>query len=100
LALAVSCSGKPSPRNADRGTKVLDAVVVEREYEAPGSSGSSMRSSGSWYLGLEARDGDRTVHYRFPVTRDQYHRYPEGTRVRIIVSDDLLRDIRSLPESR
>ncbi len=85
-------SGKPSD---DRGTKVLTAVVTEREYASPGSSsGGSYAGSGAWYLSFEAQDGDRTVHYRFPVTRTEYFRYTEGSRVRLVLLDDELREIR------
>jgi len=73
---------------------VLQAVVSEREYEAPGSAGGGgFRGSGNWYLSFEAQDGDKTVHYRFPVTQQQYFRYPEGSRVELRLSGDLLRDI-------
>ncbi|MGH9368335.1 MAG: hypothetical protein ACRD3M_11740 [Thermoanaerobaculia bacterium] len=69
--------------------------MIEREYNAPGSEGGgSYRGSGSWYLSFEAQDGDKTVHYRFPVTQQQYFRYPEGTRVQIVLADDRLREIR------
>jgi hypothetical protein len=96
-----SGSKGPSPRSSSsRGSHALEAVVVEREYEPPGTGSASLRSSGAWYLGFEARDGEKTVHYRFPVTREQYNRYPEGTRVRLIVNDDRLREIRPLLDSR
>ena len=85
-----------APKTAgDRGSKVLRAVVTEREYASPGSTaGGSYAGSGAWYLSFEAEEGDRTVHYRFLVTRNQYFRYPEGSRVDLVLIDDQLRDIR------
>ncbi len=98
LAAACASSGKPSrakSQSSDRGSRVLNAVVTEREYAAPGSTGGGgYGSSGSYYLSFEAQDGEKTVHYRFPVTRQQYFRNPEGTRVQILLLDEQLRDIR------
>jgi hypothetical protein len=85
----------PKKSAADRGNKILTAVVTEREFASPGSAGGgSYAGSGSWYLSFEAQDGDRTVHYRFSVTRNQYFRYPEGSRVQLVLLDDQLREIR------
>ena len=96
--LLFSCaSRKPGPSGgseAGKGFRVLDAVVVERIYEPPGSGGTSFGSSGAYYLGFEAKDGEASVHYRFPVTRSQYNRYVEGTRVQLVMADDRLREIR------
>jgi len=104
LAGAVACASSKggaaaAKRPDDHGSKVLTAVVTEREYASPGSrSGGSYAGSGAWYLGFEAEDGDRTIHYRFPVTRNQYFRYPEGTRVQLVLLDDQLREIRPVSE--
>ena len=98
LAAACASSSKSrAPGSAsDSGSKVLQAVVTEREFEGPGSAGGgSMRGSGTWYLAFEAQDGDKTVHYRFAVSQQQYFRYPEGTHVEIVLSDERLREIRS-----
>jgi len=104
LAGAVACASSKggaaaAKRPDDHGSKVLTAVVTEREYASPGSrSGGSYAGSGAWYLDFEAEDGDRTIHYRFPVTRNQYFRYPEGTRVQLVLLDDQLREIRPVSE--
>ena len=92
----VACSSSPKPNNpsqAGKGSRVIEAVVVERQYEPPTSS----RSNGTYSLAFEAKDGEATVRYHFPVTRSQYNRYVEGTRVELVMSDDDLRDIRPAP---
>jgi hypothetical protein len=96
LAGAGCASGKPSnnPSQAGKGFRVVEAIVVERIFEPPGSAGTSLAGAGSWSLGFEAKDGEATVHYRFPVTRDQYNRYQEGDRVQLVMADDRLREIR------
>jgi hypothetical protein len=97
LAAALLGSGCASSASSSShsGSKVLQAVVVDREYEPPGSQGGgSYRGSGSYYLSFEAQEGDRTVRYRFPVTHQQYGRYTEGTRVELVLLDDYLREIR------
>ncbi|HYB52775.1 MAG TPA: hypothetical protein VEG84_02805 [Thermoanaerobaculia bacterium] len=93
--LAGCASGaKPNnPSQAGKGSRVIEAVVVDRQYEPPTSS----RSTGTYSLAFEARDGEATVRYHFPVTRTQYNRYVEGTHVQLVMSDDELRDIRPLP---
>lgn len=99
----LACSSTPRPTNigrpsaAERGIRTLDAVVVDRLYEPPGAPGTTASGSGNWYLDFEARDGEATVHYRFPVSRQQYYRYVEGTRVQLVLADDRLREIRPLP---
>lgn len=100
LLLALSLTACSSTKNSSsRGLRVLDAVVLEREYEAPSTGGASYGASGSWYLVFEARDGEATARYRFSVTRQQYYRYPEGTHVQIVLADYLLREIRPVPGS-
>jgi hypothetical protein len=104
LAGAVACASSKGgaatgKRPDEHGSKLLTAVVTEREYSSPGSrTGGSYAGSGAWYLGFEAEEGDRTVHYRFPVTRNQYFRYPEGTRVQLVLLDDQLREIRPVSD--
>jgi len=95
---AVACTSTKT-KDSSLGVRVLEAVVVEREFEAPGTGGTSDRSSGSWYLVFEAREGEATAHYRYQVTRQQYFRFPEGTRVQLVLADNLLREIRPLPGS-
>jgi len=96
LAVALAgCASKPSnnPSQAGKGSRVVDAVVVDRRYEAP-TTGSALRSSGTYFLSFEARDGEATVHYEFPVTHSQYNHYVEGSHVQLVMSNDELRDIR------
>jgi hypothetical protein len=81
---------------AGKGLRVLEAVVVARIYDPPGSPGTTMRGDGNWFLEFEAQDGGATAHYRFPVSRTQYNRYQEGQRVQLIMADNELRDIRPL----
>ena len=99
LVLALGEAACSSTKDPSLGVRVLAAVVVEREYEAPGTGSASYRGSGNWYLVFEAREGQATAHYRYQVTRQQYFRYPEGTRVQIVLADNLLREIRPLPGS-
>ena len=95
LLLSCSTSSKSSGRSsAGKGFRVLEAVVVARIYDPPGSPGTTMRGDGNWFLEFEARDGEATAHYRFPVSRTQYNRYQEGQRVQLIMADNQLRDIR------
>ena len=91
-----SSGAQDSNRNKDRGFKTLEATVVDREHEMPGTGGAGFAGTGNYYLALEARDGDATAHYRFQVTKGQYDRYPEGSHVRIVIADHELRDIRPI----
>src|SRR5215813_9063230 len=99
-ATLAACASSPkanNPSQAGKGARVIQAVVVERQYEPPTSGGSSYRSNGTYSLAFEAKDGEATVRYHFPVTRSQYTRYVEGTHVELVMSDDDLRDIRPAP---
>lgn len=91
VALSAACSSgsssQPSPRKGG-GFRTLDAVVVERDTET-GPSGAI-----AYYLGFEAKDGEATAHMRYPVTRDQYIRFTEGSHVKLVLADDELREIR------
>ena len=93
LAVAAACSSGGggssggSSASTGKGFRTLEAVVVERGMET-GPTGQQ-----AYYMGFEAKDGDATAHMRYPVTRDQYNRYPEGTHVKLILADDRLRDI-------
>lgn len=98
LALPAGCaSSKPSnnPSKAGKGFRTIEAVVVGRQYDPPGSPGTVMGGVGNYTLDFEAKDGEATAHYRFPVTRNQYNRYHEGDRVKLVMADDDLRDIRA-----
>ena len=78
------------------GTKSLEATVVERQYDPPGSGGASYAGAGNYYLVFEAKEGDATSHYRFRVTQRQYIRYQEGSHVQLVIVDNNLRDIRPI----
>ena len=97
VAAALLVPACASSKNPSRGFKTLEATVVEREREAPGTGSASFAGNGNYYLIFEARDGEATVRYRFQVTQAQYSRYVEGTRVQLLVADDRLREIRALP---
>jgi hypothetical protein len=90
VALAASACASGAAKKPDRGGgfRMLDAVVVDRRTET-GPTGQI-----SYYLGFEAKDGEATAHMQYPVTRDQYMRYPEGSRVKLVLADDRLREIR------
>jgi hypothetical protein len=92
--VAASCATSKDPM---LGHKALEATVVERRYDPPGTGGASYRGSGNYYLVFEAREGDATARYTFQVTHSQYLRFPEGANVQIILVDSNLRDIRRLP---
>jgi hypothetical protein len=98
FAVAAGCaSSKPAsnPSKAGKGFRTLEATVVERTFLPAGSPGTTMGGSGAWFLDFEAKDGEATVHYHFPVTRDQYNRYHEGDHVLLVLADNDLREIRS-----
>lgn len=97
MVLFPACSSSSRSSQASRsakGFRVLDAVVVGRTYDPPGSAGTSFGGNGNWFLEFEAKDGEATAHYRFQVTRNQYNRYHEGDRVQLVMADDRLNDIR------
>ena len=94
LVVGACASAPPKGSQTGKGFKVLDAVVTQRIFAAPGSPGTTMSGNGSWFLEFEAQDGSATAHYRFQVSRDQYNRYQEGQRVKLILANEELRDIR------
>ncbi|HEV8230745.1 MAG TPA: hypothetical protein VGQ75_00225 [Thermoanaerobaculia bacterium] len=94
-ALAVACA--TGRRDPYLGVHSLDATVVERQYDPPGSGGASYAGTGNYYLVFEGKEGDATSHYRLRVTQQQYIRFPEGTHVQIVVVDGNLKQIRRLP---
>lgn len=97
LAVAAIAGCASSKRDPNLGYKSLDAIVVERQYDPPGSGGASYAGSGNYYLLFEAKEGDATAHYRFRVTQQQYIRFTEGTHVQLFIVDNNLRDIRRIP---
>jgi hypothetical protein len=97
LGAAVLAGCASSSKDPFVGTKSMEATVVERQYDPPGSGGASFAGTGNYYLVFEGREGDATAHYRFRVTQRQYMRFQEGTHVQIVIVDNNLRDIRPLP---
>lgn len=95
IALVAACAS--SKRDPNLGYKSLEATVVDRQYDPPGTGGASYAGSGNYYLLFEAREGDTTSHYRFQVNQLQYNRYTEGTHVQLFLENNNLRDIRRIP---
>ncbi len=101
FVLAAGLTGCATATNRDPGRRVLDAVVVGREFE-PASGGARIDSgsfgryegTGSWYLVFEARDGEATARYRLSVNQQQYMRFQEGTDVQITLVGYELRFLR------
>jgi hypothetical protein len=89
--LIFSCASKAG---TGTGNKVLEGVVAERGRDAPGTGGASFQGTGNYYLVFEVRDGNATARYRYPVTYQQWFRYPEGSHVRITIRNNFLQDIR------
>ena len=98
LAAACASSGGSGSKAKDpgKGFQTLDATVIGRDHEAPGSGGSSVGGEGTYYLVFEATEGEAHATYRFPVTRIQYQRYPEGSHVQLSITNHELRDIRMI----
>lgn len=98
LVVGVGMSGGCASSSPDPmlGSKSLDATVVERQYDPPGSGGASYAGTGNYYLVFEAREGDATSHYRFPVNHQTYVRFPEGSHVQLVILDNNLKEIRPL----
>jgi hypothetical protein len=100
LAALIATTGGAGCASASRdpfvGTKSIDATVVERQYDPPGTGGASYAGTGNYYLVFEGKEGDATAHYRFRVTHQQYIRFEEGAHVRLVILDGNLRDIRPL----
>jgi len=100
FAVSSGCSaGGTNPNSSaakDRGFKSIEATVVNREREMPGSVGGSIQGNPVYYLEFEAREGEANTHYRFEVNQTQYNRYVEGTHVQLVIGDNRLRDIRPL----
>ncbi|HEY3204939.1 MAG TPA: hypothetical protein VGL03_14910 [Thermoanaerobaculia bacterium] len=97
VAVLLSCifsAACASKANSRFGTRILDCVVVEREHDAPGTGGASYAGTGNYYLVFETKEVAATARYRFQVTRQQWFRFPEGSRVRISLNNNVLMDIR------
>jgi hypothetical protein len=95
LGAACASGGKKDP---GLGVRTLDCVVVERQQTAPGSSGTSRSyaTTGDYTMVFEANEDGATSRYTFQVTRTQWFRFPEGSRVRITLNNNILTDIRSI----
>jgi hypothetical protein len=95
LAAGCASGGKKDP---GLGVRTLDCVVIEREETTAGSSGTSRgySSTGDYYMVFETKEGEATSRYRLQVTRTQWFRFPEGSRVRITLNNNILTDIRSI----
>ena len=96
IVASVLVSACASSKDPLLGHKALDATVVERRYDPPGTNGASYRGSGNYYLVFEAREGDATARYTYQVSQSQYQRFQEGATVQIILVDSNLRDIRKI----
>ncbi|HSS43977.1 MAG TPA: hypothetical protein VLO07_01455 [Thermoanaerobaculia bacterium] len=101
LILTAGVTGCATTRDSSADLRVLDAVVVGREFEPAGGVAMDPRGmpswreeSGTWYLVFEARDGEATARYRLAVTRQQYMRFSEGADVQITLVGYQLRDVR------
>jgi hypothetical protein len=93
LPLSACASSKRDP---NLGYKSLDATVVERQYDPPGTGGAGYAGTGNYYLLFEGKEGEATAHYRYRVTQQQYNRFTEGSHVQLIIVDNNLREIRKL----
>lgn len=99
--LAAGLTGCATGTDRDPGQRVLDAVVVGREFEPAGgaridswSSSSWDEGIGSWYLVFEAHDGEATARYRLSVNQQQYMLFQEGTDVQLTLVGYELRALR------
>lgn len=104
LSLAAGLTGCLTTRDREPSERVLDAIVVSREFEPfgaaltnPWSAGASYERIGNWYLVFEARDGEATARYRLPVSEQQYMMFQEGTDVQITLVGYELRFLRRRP---
>jgi hypothetical protein len=92
---ACASSGTKDP---GLGVRTLDCTVIERQQQSPGASGTSRAYSttGDYYMVFETKEGEATARYTFQVNRTQWFRFPEGSRVRITLNNNILTDIRSI----
>jgi hypothetical protein len=97
-ALLAGACASATKKDPGLGVRTLDCTVVEREQATAGSSGTSRgyASTGDYYMVFETREGEATSRYRLQVTRTQWARFPEGSRVRITLNNNILTDIRSI----
>lgn len=98
LAVFVAACASGGKKDSGLGVRTLDCTVVERMQTAPGSSGTSRSyaTTGDYTMVFETKEGDATARYTFQVNRTQWFRFPEGSRVRITLNNNILTDIRSI----
>ncbi len=98
LFAAACASGGASKKDPALGIRTLECTVVEREQATAGSSGTSRgySSTGDYYMVFETKEGEATSRYRLEVTRTQWFRFPEGSRVRITLNNNILTEIRAI----
>ncbi len=94
-ALLVSACAS-SKKDPTAGTRVLNAVVSERDHESTASTATGYQGTGSYYIVFEVHEGQAASRYRLEVSRQQFYRYPEGSHVQITLSNNILVDIRSI----
>ena len=58
------------------GAKSLDATVVERQYDPPGSAGASYAGTGNYYLVFEATEGGADLALPLPGDAAAVHPLP------------------------
>ena len=93
-----SSAPKSAPKkNSGEGVRVLECVVVERGQGAPSRS-SGYSSGETYYLVFETKEGEATARYQYEVTRQQWFRYPEGSRVRVTLNNNILQNIQPSTE--
>ncbi len=102
--LAAGLTGCVTARDNNPGQRVLDAVVVGREFEAasgaqtgPWGFDKLHQETGNWYLVFEGRDGEATARYRLSVSQQQYMFFQEGADVQITLVGYELRALRRRP---
>jgi hypothetical protein len=93
-----SSAPKSAPKkDSGAGARVMECVVVERGQGAP-SRTSSYSSGETYYLVFETKEGEATARYQYEVTRQQWFRYPEGSRVRVTLNNNILQNIQPSTE--
>ena len=95
LTLSACVSGRKDP---GLGIRRLDCVVIERGRDSAGQRGARYDGADNYYLVFATREGEADSRYRFQVTRQQWFRFVEGSRVRITLNNNILQDIRLLNE--
>ena len=95
LTLSACASGQ---KDSGLGVRRLDCVVIERGRDSSGQRGARYDGADNYYLVFATREGEADARYRFQVTRQQWFRFVEGSRVRSTLNNNILQDIRPLNE--